>query len=384
MATPDLSAVLAMRTMGESARMADLSRLLSTAVEDDPERRAAFAARISDRTDWLGSFASGSKAFEEWQSRVDSVDQLVDEVVALVIAALLQARGIDMAPFAAGGLLLNQLTRRAGVPPVILGQTQRFESMDHIRGTVSLRFPGSRIWELPFLAHEFGHHAIAQFRHREPALVQQRPLAEVKKDVMQIRRASQPTDPYAEPHAGEQVADCVATVACGSTFPIACLCLRVPSPTSSSVSPTHPTWQERIATMRETLDVLSEITGLERYRVQRESVVDPLAIAVLGSLPSVTAAGRQAAQRTVTTIWRHRKDLVYQDADLGIDVEARLARQDATVAAGTSVTAVVDGAWRWRLARDDQHADPEREALAIDYCHQAGSSPWEKEPTSDK
>jgi len=124
--------------------------------------------------------------------------------------------------------------------------------------------------------------------------------------------------------------------------------------------------------MRETLDVLADATGLERYRQQRESVVDPLTVAVLGFLPSVTAAGRQAAQRSVTAVRQHRPGMVYQDADIAIDVQGRLARRDPAVGSETSVSAVIDGAWRWRLSQGDRRADHEVAALAVDYCRQVG------------
>lgn len=385
MASSDDSAALVMRAWGELERMEDLINLLPAAAGIDQDRRASFEARIGERKTWALKFSKGAKGFEDWQDKAESADQLVDEIVSLVIAALLRAQRIDMTPFDAGELLLDHLIERSGVPAVILGQTQRLESMDHTRATVSMRFPGSRIWELPFLAHEFGHHATRHLRHREPALRDRRPLVEAMNDVARTMRATRPPNPYAESHAGEQVADCVATIVCGPTFPIACLCLRVPNSSNSGrASSTHPSWQERIATMRETLDALADATGLERYRQQRESVVDPLATAVLGSLPSLTAAGRQAAQRSVSAITQHRLGLVYQDADAAIDIHERLTRQDPAAPPGTSVPAVIDGAWRWRMSsHNDRDRDRQVAALAVEYCRQVMSKPSRQGPTGD-
>jgi hypothetical protein len=372
MALPELFRVLDMRVAGELARMSDLARIVPFATSGvDPARQAAFKARVAHHESWAKQLVDSQAGLQDWTGSDDRVGQLVDELVASLMTQLLRSQGLDIGTFNAAELLLRELVGRAGVPGLVLRHTQELESIDHTRAAVSLRFPGSRIWELPFLAHEFGHHATAELRHREPALPNLRPLSEIQAEVVKMMRATKPPNAYAEPHAAELLADCVATIAVGPTFPIACLCLRVPDlGKASRWSKTHPSWLDRVGTMREVLDGLAGETGRERYRQQREMVVDPLAAVVLGSVPSGPPAGRQAAQRAVKTVLEHRPDLVYGDADAAINVTQRLEHRDQVVADSTSVSAVVDGAWRWRLLQPHRKADDEVAALAVDYCRQ--------------
>ena len=361
-----------MRVSGELARMADLARVLPFATADMGDaRREALRTRINQRSRWAEQLTDHPNAFEDWHAGAETADQLVDEVIAMLMTRLMRSEGMDVGAFDAAGLLLSDLTVLAGVPPLLLVHTQRLESVDHHRAAVSVRFPGTRIWELPFVAHEFGHHATTHVRHREPALADRRPLAEVKADVVSVMKKTQPPNAFADPHAGELLADCVATVSCGPTVPIACLCLRVlRTAKAGTPTSTHPSWRDRIATMSEVLNALADASGKPRYRQQREAVIDPLAAAVLGSVPAVPPAGLQAAQRVVTAVWDHVPALVYHRADDAIEVMERLERRDPTAAADTAVSAVVDGAWRWRLSRLDRTEDDEVARLAVDYCRQ--------------
>jgi hypothetical protein len=227
---------------------------------------------------------------------------------------------------------------------------------------VALRFPGSRVWDLPFLAHEFGHHLVAQLPHYEPAFPDKRPLRDV---VVAVTRALSAVDQplpsdQATAHAHELVADAVATVCCGPTYPVACLCLRVPPGTHASArSATHPAWRDRVAATRATLEAFSDHTGLSRYRARLSSDVDPLVEALLGQVPSTPPAAAEAADRTVAAILRHRRELAYGEGDAAIEVAEGLRRnpRPSLPPAGATVAAVVDGAWQWRLTRTSNEDD---------------------------
>ena len=367
----DLAAVLAMRSAGEATRMSDVRTLLSAALADDPPRLATFEARVRKRETWARDLTDADTELEDWDRSLAAADDLVNEVLGLAITKLLRDRGVEMVSFAAGEALLAELYGEAGVPPLILGQTQRFESIDHTRATVSLRFPGTRIWELPFLGHEFGHHATAQLRHRDPPLADRRPLQEVKETVTRTLTTHGTPSANAAAHASELLADCVGTIVCGPVLAVACLCLRVPAPTAARVSsPTHPSWFDRVASMRATLDAMSDVTGWERYRQQRSAVIDPLAAQVLGEVPDPAPVAKQTAQLAVATIDSHRPTLVYRGADEAIRVRDGLAGNVSAPMPVTSVRAIVDGVWRWRLVQPDRQSDAAAAALALDYCGQ--------------
>lgn len=182
------------------------------------------------------------------------------------------------------------------------------------------------------------------------------------------RADAEPPD-LAVDRAHELVADAVATVICGATYPVACLTLRIPPGSEAwAARNKHPSWGERVATVRGCLDALTEKTGLARYSVQRKALVDPLAEAVLGRLPPVTAASEQAAAGTVNAVLRHRPGLVFGAADTGSSVAAALRARRPTPPAGATVVAVVDGAWKWRLTGADFDAERAVARLVADYC----------------
>jgi hypothetical protein len=369
MSSPDLDDVLGMRLAGAQARMADLQRLLPYAAGDE-DRRTGLANRISGRTGWITQL-SGDDAWTRWDTGDPTAELLVDEVVALALTRLLRDSGVDAGVFDSAEAFLAELVGAAGIPGVVLGQTQEFESVDHTRASVALRFPGSRVWDLPFLAHELGHHAVRQLPHVEPALRDNRPLAQVVTAVHATLLDLDQPDGRADAHANELVADALATICCGPTYPVACLCLRVPvGGRGTRASETHPSWADRVAAMCSVLDELSDTTGLARYRQQRSNLVDPLAEAVLARRPVASAAVAQAAQRTVSTVSRHRPGLVYRDADRGIDVAEHLTRRAAGPPEDATVASVLDGAWRWRLAGARPPDEDEAAGLVANYCRQ--------------
>ena len=356
-----------MRVAGEKARMADLTRLLPEGAGD--QRRTGLADRIAGRVGWIAGLAGDEEAWATWNEGQRDADLLVDEVVALALTRLLRDSGVDAGVFDSAEGFVAELAGTAGIPGVVLGQTQEFESVDHTRASVALRFPGSRVWDLPFLAHELGHHAVRQLPHGEPALRDQRPLADVVTEVRDsLVQLGQPAG-RADAHANELVADALATISCGPTYPIACLCLRVPvDGRGNRASETHPSWTDRVAATGLALDELSDRTGLARYRQQRSDLVDPLAAAVLGSVPVASPAAAQAAERTVAAVCRHRPGVVYRDADLGIDVADRLRQRKPGPPDGATIGSVLDGAWRWRLARAEPEGEDEVARLVVDYC----------------
>jgi hypothetical protein len=343
-----------MRVAGELARMADLKHLLPCAARHHPEtRRTGLADRIARRRASTESLRSND-SWGRWEESAHQADELVDELVAMLMTSLLRQEGLDAGVFDLAESLLGELTALAGVPPVALGQTQRLESINHTNASVQLRFPGARVWDLPFLAHEFGHYLRPRLPHLEPELADRRPLDDIATSV-----AAAGGD-RAEAHTDELLADAVATVCGGPTYPLACLCLRVPGPPAAArASSTHPSWLDRVATMRAVLDALSTRTGHRRYRTMREDLIDPLAVTVCGALPPTPPPAAELADRTVRVLLEHRPGLVYGDADAAISAANSLAR-GASAATGTRVTALLDGAWRWRLehlAADSDDAD---------------------------
>jgi hypothetical protein len=348
--------LLGMRVNAELSRLHDVERLLPCAVAADDERAVGLQSRIDARIAAVESAADRDD--EDWsQTSVRTADNelVVDEVTALLLTRLLRDRGLELSTFDAAESFLAELVTLAGVPELDLGQTQRRESLDHNRGTVALRFPGSRVWDLPILAHEASHHIVAHLSHIEPALKEQRPL---ENELDAVSKLLGPPATIATAHGHELIADAVATVIMAETYPVACTCLRIPFlPLASKATETHPAWTDRIGVIRRVLDALSEQTGRYRYRSKREEVVDKLLADLLGDVPASTQVHQEIAERVVRAIHRHRPGLIYADADLDIQVADRLDRDDNTMPEGVTVRAIVAGSWRWRLAHRDRSRD---------------------------
>lgn len=376
MSTPplELTHILAMRVVSEKLRMDDLKHLAGIATEgEEPANRARFEGRISGRLAWAAEVVHNSDSWQAWVDGAADADFLVDELVSLLMTRLLRASGLDSGTFQAAEKLVAELTSLTGVPRLVLGHTQESESMDYTRAKVSLRFPGSRVWDLPIVSHEFGHHAVKELPNIEPALRANRPLVQLSTVVVEALGDERVGADRAERHAQEFLADCVATIACGPTYPIACLCLRVPrGKDAASATPSHPSWRDRVGVMREVLDALTDQTSQGRYTEQRRTVVDLLAAKLFDDLPGPGGAGEEAARGTVKRVLQHCPDLVYRDADKAIEVAERLGRGQAEPPPGASVRAVLDGAWRWRLAQPSRTNDPVVGALAARYCHEVG------------
>ena len=354
--------------------MSDLAELLPHAVEPGSGHHTRLSERIDARLASIVATPSGSAGWERSRARRAEADRLAEEVVGLLVTRLLRTQIVGAGVFDGAHALLASLARRARVPEVALVHTQGSETTDPGRGSVAVRFPGAGVWDLPFLAHEFGHHAVAHLEdERRPVLGA---VVDVVADVSSGRGSSPDVD---RAHAEELVADAVATVCLGSVYPLACLCLRAPRDGEAATSnATHPSWRHRVSTMRATLDALTSRTGRGRYRRDRHALVDPVALDVLGVLPSGYPPAVEAAEGVVEVAWRHRRSLIYDDGDAAIGVAAALARGDRAVPPGVAAPAVVDGAWRWRL---DGHGTPTprlvaaAESSVIDYLLGAAEVP---------
>jgi hypothetical protein len=82
----------------------------------------------------------------------------------------------------------------------------------------------------------------------------------------------------------------------------------------------------------------------------------------------MSPAAVDAGERTAASLHQHRPGLTYRDADVAIEVAEALARRDPGPPSGATVLAVVDGAWRWRLAQPTRDEDALVAALVADYC----------------
>ena len=374
MTAPDLAAVLSLRLSAELSRLDDVRAMLPLAISPETPQATGLSNRLAAATSSVREVRAEAvqdarSAWQTWSEQAKDADPLIGEVVSMLMTRLLRESQLDRGVFAAAEALLTELTKAAGVSRVVISQTQDVESVDHLRSAVSMRFPGARVWGLPILVHEFGHHLVAHLKHREPALADQRPLQDVVDRA--ARMASDSSTGLS--HAHELVADAVATVVLGPTYPVACLCLRVPSSIDRSASPrsaTHPSWNRRIATTRAVLEELTTQSGQARFSSQGSAIVDPLTTTVLGTSTAADDVVILVAEGVVKAIRKHRPGLAYNGADAAIVLADRLSAGCSDGIEAVTVTTILDAAWRWRLAHADRDESEVAETI-VDWCYAA-------------
>jgi hypothetical protein len=117
---------------------------------------------------------------------------------------------------------------------------------------IRMRFPTAGIWDLPVVAHEFGHHAVRAIR--DPML--DRSLIESLIE----ERADRSDDPCARSHLLELAADLFALHTCGPAYLCSVVFTRFSplDPVAVDASSTHPSHGRRVHMM---LDRLLEQTS---------------------------------------------------------------------------------------------------------------------------
>jgi hypothetical protein len=330
------------------------------------------SARLADALP-NGDGAPTDEAWKAYEAAVRMTEELRTEVFCYVAGVLLRRDGIDKGVGRAADLLLEELAEHAGLANRLvtsLSFTTEGESLNRIINLVRLRFPGAGVWDLPILAHEFGHHVMRELPHVTDR--GRRPIVELAHDL----------DPTSEPAAPieELFADVCATYALGAAYPLSCVVLRLPRRDLDVQTESHPTWRYRVSAMIETLLRMTELTGLPRYRIAADRWVQPQWEALSGGqAPGAGSADIEALKyrvhRMTGELRHHASELLY-DGGNQADVVADMLVQDAAGArlpAGCTVAHVLNGAWRWRL----ENADPDAAddlvrvgAAAIAYCKQ--------------
>lgn len=323
--------------------------------------------------------APGSNGWERLAAAAADAGRFEREVFCYAIGRLLHVDGSGRPDaWAAADRLLMQLANRTGVadPPLAgLEFDLGWESLTPLIGLVRLRYPGAGFWDLPALAHEFGHHVLAGPAAVDPGdLLPLRDAADgftVEQSARQVlwRPAFAEREDQCRRRIAELVADVFATYAVGPAYPWCCVALRIPPDDIDRLHPEHPPWQFRVPAMIETLRAMSARSRDGGYL---EAVADDVAGlwgTVAGPCADPASDGLRVVGRWVGEIADALDDVTGLRYDYGW-----LADRCPGAAEGPpvewSIAHVLNAGWKWRLSSAYHTCDEvdAAERRFLDYC----------------
>ncbi|MFZ0930928.1 MAG: hypothetical protein WAN11_20145 [Syntrophobacteraceae bacterium] len=136
----------------------------------------------------------------------------------------------------------------------VLASGEFIDRMDHV---IRVRFPETSIWNLPVVAHEFGHYAGAKLSNTSRTADEYPILEFLKKE--------SGGDDAAFRVMHEYMADVFATYWLGPCYPCTCILLRFDPTAAYEEQPPHPSPAKRIYGM---LKVLKQIDKPDRFGIR--------------------------------------------------------------------------------------------------------------------
>lgn len=262
---------------------------------------------------------------------------------------------------AAAERVLDDLVDRTGIRREVLLSVASGERFERTVGIIRMRFPDVTVWGLPILAHELGHMVAGTLP--APGQSSARPVEEYVSTEAEMEAATTGAEPTHVRHRlHELFADVYATYALGAAYPLAVMTLRARPDRFEDATPTHPSWTRRMWTMVEALRELGTLATspllAQAHRRDANVLVLPRWYAVHGERqldPRAQRLVRRQAKELVALLDRNAPPRLRYDASLDADGLAR--RMAAAEGVAAAPGAVLNAAWRWRVANPE--TDPE-------------------------
>jgi hypothetical protein len=306
---------------------------------------------------------------QDFVGAVKEAGEFEREILSYIAGNLLRASSLGVGDEGVGATadqLLAELAARTRIeiPPIIglefgLGS----ESLSPLIELIRIRFPGSGFWDLPVLAHEFGHYIMGKtpavptsgiWKLRE---VRDRLTRDQQDGLAPWHRTSDDHDDESlcRHRAEELVADVFATYALGPAYPQCSIALRVLPTELDRLDSKHPPWRHRVTAMIDTLRTMYRLSPSSDFL----DVVTPEVRELWESVASRSGPALRSDQKETLQQWadeithelQHVSGLMYVGADPFNLLAFRLANgADADEPpSGSTVTDVLNAAWRWRL-----------------------------------
>lgn len=320
-----------------------------------------------------------SKTWDDLTRVTTRVDAFEREAFCYALGRLMRAGaagGLDAWP--AADRLLRGLANRTGIAAAPLTGLEfelEWERLEPLLELVRMRYPGTGFWDLPIMAHEFGHYILTLPPAVDPLTFQ--PLRDDVASMAAQLKTSAPwrsrfaeSENQCEQRVKELVADIFATYAVGPAYPQCCIALRIPPNEPDRLYPQHPPWRYRVYAMVETLRVMSAQSADGGYLGVVANNVE--------RLWSEVAGGSRAKPEEVVQEWvaqisgslKEFSDLRYDKGWLAGQILDLNFEPDKDPNSGCTVAHVLNAGWKWRLAHPDrtlgeiEHA----ERVLLDYC----------------
>jgi hypothetical protein len=226
----------------------------------------AFAAAIANSRDRLDDAIRDARASEgAWHSL--AVWEKADATLFREVLAYLQAMGGPALPDSGAGPLARGLVAELsaklplGVPPVIAPDVD--DSFSDFVEIIRLRYPPAGIWDVPVVAHEFGHFAAYRLTSWEDGLQRSQAVREFISEQLASKGVKSESDQEKWRFwLNELFADAFATYCVGPCYAASALLLRFDvAQACNGDQSTHPSCAARAAAI---LEILREMNRGEQ------------------------------------------------------------------------------------------------------------------------
>lgn len=309
------------------------------------------AQELSESSAATGALAPFWTRFEQ---EADECDRLLKAYLAFIEGALVRSAGLDRGICDVADALLKQvaeLTVTEWSRFTIVSDAEYYAPLTDI---IQLRYPHFAVWNVPVLAHEFGHYVTTRLMDR---LTGTNPLRTFQRDYRKNIESQLPPALLSREmqqriaaHLDEFVADTFALYASGPAFACACLLLRFEPAHADEDSSQHPSDNRRAYVLLAMLEQRQEYRKLAN--VLRAAWGNSLSAAGRPEMSSTDRSLDEIAQR-MTGIW----DAIAPAARLSEQDWARAARLSQTRLVPSGVADVVatprdilNAAWLARLS----------------------------------
>lgn len=329
---------------------------------------AALADDVGKVTDGPGALAA---CWTRFDAEAAECERLVKAYLAFLEGALVRSARLDRGICDVADAFLKQLAR------VTVTEWSRFtivsdgEFYAPLTDIIQLRYPHFSVWNLPVLAHEFGHYVTPRLMDR---LAGTNPLAEYRREVRKSFESRFPAGVRERESASivaqldEFIADTFATYTTGPAFACASLLLHFDPAHADDDPPEHPSDDRRAYVLLAMLE----------QRPEYRKIADMLRLVWESSL---RAAGRQpmaATDRFLDDIARRMADIwerIAPSAKLSSDDWARAAAlSSARLAAAPEMRLatprdILNAAWLCRLSATEAEVPALNESALACFAH---------------